>query len=154
MGVVEFEIERTINAPVDQVFARLSDIEGHNEWMPKKGSIRRHTRQTSSGVPALGTTYVDQTVLGATPGEVVEFDAPHRLTYHWWNASRSGRVEAEGWPSYSLEATGENSTRLRHQATMHTHGLYRLATPILRRIALRERTTIMDALKASFEARG
>ena len=76
MGVIEFELERTVPAPIHDVFARLSDIEGHNAWMPKKGSILRHTRQTSPGEPALGTTFVDETAFGATPGEIVEFDTP------------------------------------------------------------------------------
>ena len=42
VGVIDFELERHISAPIHDVFARLSDIEGHNEWMPKKGSILRH----------------------------------------------------------------------------------------------------------------
>ena len=77
MGVIEFELERTIRAPVRDVFARLSDIEGHNEWMPKKGSILRHTQQTSPGEPALGTTFIDETPFGPTPGEVVVRCAAH-----------------------------------------------------------------------------
>jgi hypothetical protein len=35
---------------------------------------------------------------------------------------------------------------------MHTYGLYRLATPLLRRIAVREHTATVDALKVSFES--
>lgn len=151
MGVVEFEIERRINASNDDVFARLSDIEGHNDWMPKKGSILRHTKQTSPGPPALGTTFVDETRFGPTPGEIVEFDPPRRLTYHWWDSFKSGRVKAEGWPGYSLEAADDGTTILRHHARMHTHGIYRLATPVLRRVAVRERTAIVDALEASFD---
>src|SRR5215203_6138759 len=61
MGVIEFECERTIKAPVEEVFARLADINGHNDWMPQKGSILRHTRQTSPGEPAVGTTFLDDT---------------------------------------------------------------------------------------------
>jgi uncharacterized protein YndB with AHSA1/START domain len=151
VGVIDFEIERRIKGSVGDVFARLSDIDGHNEWMPKKGSILRHTRQTSAGEPALGTTFIDKTVFGSTPGEIVAFDEPHQLTYHWWDSSRSGRVKTEGWPSYHLETAEANTTHLRHHATMHTYGLYRLATPILRRIAMRERTATVDALEASFE---
>ena len=152
MGVVEFELERTNKAPVREVFARLSDIEGHNQWMPRKGSILRQTRQTSPGEPAFGTTFVDKTAFGSTPGEIVEFDPPHRLTYHWWDSSRSGKLKAEGWPGYSLETADDGTTRVRHHARMHTYGMYRPATPILRRIAMRERTATVDALKASFES--
>ena len=76
MGVIEFEVERTIKAPIEDVFARLVDINGHNDWMPKKGSILRHTQQTSPGEPTLGTTFLDETTYGPTPGEIVELHAP------------------------------------------------------------------------------
>jgi hypothetical protein len=33
MRPIEFEIERTVRAPIDDVFARLIDIDGHNTWM-------------------------------------------------------------------------------------------------------------------------
>ena len=150
MGVVDFELERRIQAPPGDVFARLAGIEGYNEWMPAKGSIRRHTQQTSPGEPALGTTYVDETRFGPTPGEIVEFDAPHTLTYHWWSGSRSGKLKTEGWPGYSLEAADDGTTLVRHRAKLHTYGLYRLATPALRWMARRERTATLDALQASF----
>ena len=48
MGVIEFELERTIRAPIEAVFSRLVDINGYDEWMPQKGSILRHTQQTSA----------------------------------------------------------------------------------------------------------
>ena len=154
MGVIEFELERTIKAPIHHVFARLADIDGHNDWMPKKGSILRHTQQTSSGEPGLGTTFLDETVYGPTPGEIVEFHAPHTLIYHWWDRSRSGKVKTEGWPGYGLQAGDDNTTLVRHHARMHTYGIYRMVTPLIRRIAVRERTATIDALKASFESSG
>ena len=154
MGVIEFELTRTIDASIEDVFARLADIDGHNEWMPKTGSMLRRTRQTSPGPPAIGTTYLDETSAGPTPGEIAEFQPPHTLVYHWWNTSRAGRVKLEGWPGYRLEASNGGSTLVRHTATMHTHGLYRLATPLLRRIATKERTTTLEALAASFEPGG
>jgi uncharacterized protein YndB with AHSA1/START domain len=150
-GVIEFELERTIKAPIQDVFARLADINGHNAWMPKKGSILRHTQQTSPGEPNLGTTFLDETSYGPTPGEIVEFQAPHTLVYHWWDTSKSGKLKLEGWPGYSLETVDDDTTLVRHHARMHTYRIYRLVTPILRRIAVRERTATLDALKVSFE---
>jgi len=151
MGVIEFELERVVGAPVREVFARLADIEGYNDWMPSRGSIRRLTEQTSPGEPGLGTTFVDTTTFGRTPGEIAEFEPPHTLVYHWWDRSRRGRLHMEGWPAYSLEASGDGATLVRHHAKIVTHGIYRPATPVLRRIAVRERTATMEALKASFE---
>lgn len=151
MGLIELEIVRTVPAPIERVFARLADIEGHNEWMPRRGSILRRTRQTSPGEPTVGTTYVDDTAFGRTPGDIEVFEPPRELRYHWWNRSKGGRLNAEGWPGYVLEATGDGATLVRHRATLHTYGLYRAATPFLHRMAMRERTATMDALKASFE---
>jgi len=151
MGVIEFEIARLVRAPIQQVFDRLADIEGHNSWMPSKGSILGHTEQTSAGPPGLGTTYVDHTTFGRTPGEIVEFEPPHTLVHHWWNRTKGGHLHVEGWPGYSLAADGDGTTLVRHHAKMITYGIYRPATPVLRRIALRERTATMNALKLSFE---
>ena len=44
----------------------------------------------------------------------------------------------------------EDTTRLQPQANMHNTAFTRLATPILRRIAPKEHTAIVDALSASF----
>jgi uncharacterized protein YndB with AHSA1/START domain len=152
VAVIEFELERTINAPIEQVFARLTDINGHNAWMPRKGSILKHTEQTSPGEPAVGTTFVDDTKYGRTPGEIVEFDPPRRVVYHWWDKGKNGKVRTEGWPEYSLEVVSGETTRVRHHAKMHAYGIYRLGMPLWRRIALRERSTTVDALQASFES--
>ena len=151
MADVEFELTRTVRAPIEQVFARLADIEGHNQWMPKKGSMLRQTRQTSSGPPGLGTTYEDKTTVGTTPGEIVEFDPPRRILHHWWDSTKSGRIKIEGWPGYTLESTGDNETLVRHDAKLRAHGVYKLATPVFKRLAVRERTVTLEALQKSFE---
>lgn len=153
MGAVEFDLERTIDAPIAEVFARLVDVDGYDTWMPRKGSIRRGSRQTSTGPPAVGTTFVDDTVFGPTPGEIVELRAPDTVLFHWWDDSRSGRRNAEGWPGYVLERVDDHTTLLRHHARMRTYRHYRPATPLLRRIAVRERRTTVDALAASFRSR-
>lgn len=150
MGVIELELTRTVHAPIEDVFARLADINGYNDWMPRKGSLFRSTEQTSPGEPRVGTTFLDATKVGPTPGEIEALEAPHTIVFHWWDKSKKGRLRTEGWPGYSLERIGEDATFVRHHATMHTYGLYRLATPVFRRLALRERTATVDALAASF----
>ena len=151
MGVIELEVSRVVHAPIGDVFDRLADIEGHNDWMPRKGSMLRRTQQTSPGEPGVGTTYVDRTQAGTFPGEIVEFARPTRLGYHWWSSTKGGRIHMEGWPGYSLEAKADGTTLVRHDARMNTHGAYRLATPVMRWMATRERTATVDALQKSFE---
>ncbi|WP_404386507.1 hypothetical protein LL946_08015 [Knoellia locipacati] len=150
MGVVEFEMERIIHAPIEDVFDRLADIDGHNDWMPTKGTILHHSEKTSPGPIGVGTTFLDQTIVGWTPGDVTEFERPTTLVYHWWDKTRRGKVTAEGWPGYRLEAKGDHTTLVHHHARLETHGLYRLATPVLHWLAVRERTATIDALELSF----
>ena len=151
MATSEFELQRTIQAPLTDVFARLADVEGHNQWMAKKGSILRQTKQTSSGPVGVGTTYEDSTRYGATPGEIVEFDPPRRLVHHWWDKTSSGRTKFEGWPGYTLEAVSEGETLVRHEAKLKTYGIYTIATPVLTMIAKKERTAVLDSLQKSFQ---
>ncbi len=151
MRPIEFELERTVRAPVEQVSARLLDIEGYHEWMAGAGSMLARTRLTSPGEPAVGSTYVDQTSRGDLPGEIAGLEAPRTIVYHWWEKSRAGSLTFEGWPSYHLEPAGEGETRVRHRATLAAYGGWGLASPVLRRLALKERTTTIDALTASFE---
>jgi uncharacterized protein YndB with AHSA1/START domain len=104
MKPIEFELARTIRAPIDQVFARLVDIEGHNDWMADTGSMLKRTRQTSPGEPAVGTTFVDETSQGPMPGEIAEMEAPHTIVYHWWEKSKSGQAQVRGLAELSPPA--------------------------------------------------
>jgi uncharacterized protein YndB with AHSA1/START domain len=109
MKPIEFELERTVPAPIDQVFARLVDID--------------------------------------------ELEAPHTVVFHWWQKSKRGKLTFEGWPSYSLEPSGEGATLVRHHAKLVPYGVWRLGRPVFRFLAVRERTITVNALKASFEPR-
>jgi uncharacterized protein YndB with AHSA1/START domain len=124
MKPIEFELERTIRAPIDQVFARLVDIEGHNNWMADTGSMLKHTRQTSPGEPTVGTTFVDETSQGPMPGEIAEMEAPHTIVYHWWEKSKSGKLKFEGWPSYHLQSSGDSETLVRHRGKLVSYGVW------------------------------
>jgi uncharacterized protein YndB with AHSA1/START domain len=151
MKPIEFELERTIRAPIEQVFARLVDIEGYNDWMAGTGSLLKHTRQTSPGEPTVGTTFVDETSQGPAPGEIAEMEAPHTIVLHWWDRSKPGKLRFEGWPSYHLQSSGDGQTLVHHRGKLVSYGLWRLGRPIWRRFAVKERTVTVDALKASFE---
>ena len=150
MAVVEFELRGVVDAPIDAVFDRLADIEGYNAWMPRKGSILRSTEQTSPGEPGLGTTFIDRTSAGTVPGDIVAFERPTRIDFHWWEPGRDGRIISQGWPGYELEAASERSTRVRHHARLEVNGIRSLFMPAYRWLAKRERTVTLEALQASF----
>lgn len=150
MGAIEFELTRTIQAPIARVYARIVDIEGYDEWMAGTGSMLRRTRQTSPGEPGVGTTFVDETSQGEMPGEIAELHAPHTVVFHWWQKARSGKLTFEGWPSYHLESVSEDETLVRHHARLMSYGVWRLGTPLWRRFAVKERTITLEALEASF----
>ena len=78
-------------------------------------------------------------------------EAPHTIVFHWWEKSKAGKLKFEGWPSYHLQPYGDGETLVRHRAKLVSYGVWRFATPILRRYAVKERTITVDALKASFE---
>lgn len=151
MKPIEFELERRVAAPIEQVFARLADLEGCDAWLAGTKSMHRHTRQTSPGEPRVGTTFVDETSQGSAPGEIAAMEAPHTIVFHWWEESKSGKRRFDGWPSYQLESAGDGETLVRHGARLEPHGVWRLGTPLWRRLAVRERTITLEALKASFE---
>lgn len=150
MRPIEFELERTIPAPMDAVFARLVDIDGYNDWLVGTDSMLRRTRQTSPGPPRPGTTFVDETSQGTQDGQIVELQAPHTVVFHWWDTSRSGRRTFQGWPGYRLEPLGDNETLVRHRGRLLAYGVWQLGKPLWRRLAIRERTRVVDALAASF----
>ena len=151
MSTVQFELQKVVNAPIQQVFDRLADIVGHNEWMPKKGSLLKETKVTSPGPIGVGTTYLDDTSVGATPGDIAEFEPPTRLVYHWWDKTKSGKTKYEGWPGYRLEDQGDGTTLVRHDAKMQAYGVYVLMTPMFKMMAKKERGTVLEALAKSFE---
>ena len=153
MKSIEFELERTIQAPIDQVFARLVDIEGHNEWMPKKGSMLKRTRQTSPGEPRVGTTYVDETSQGALPGEIVD---SRRRTRSSSTGGRSRGRQAQVRRLARLLPAGVGRQRDSRPPPRQAerYGVYGLAAPIFKRFAVRERTVTIDALKTSLEPTG
>lgn len=150
MQGIEFEIDRVVEAPFEEVYARLVDIDGYDKWTAGTKTILKHTHQTSPGKPAVGTTFVDETTQGDMPGEIEAMDAPHSVVFHWWDPTRSGRHKFDGWPTFQLLSTGDGRTLVRHTGRLVPHGLWRLGKPIWRRMALRERTITVDALQESF----
>ena len=58
MTTIEFVLERAVQAPIDQVFARLADIEGHHED-PAVARALDELRYFTSVLTILGTYPAD-----------------------------------------------------------------------------------------------
>jgi hypothetical protein len=83
----------------------------------------------------------------------VELEAPNKVEFHWWEKSKKAeKLKFEGWPGYSLQGSSENETLVHHHAKLYVYGIYGLAAPIFRWLAVKERTVTVDALKSSFES--
>lgn len=148
--MIRVDIQETIHQPMEEVFARLVDIDGYSEWRAGGGGIFRTCSQDSPGAVGEGTRYTDRTWLGTVRGEVVEFDRPHRVVFHY-TFRLLGIPTIEGWPGYTLESDGAGATRLHHHAEARAYGPVRLLEPVIQRIADRERGATVRALKGSFE---
>ena len=60
---VRYETRTTIDRPISEVFARLTDLDGYTTRMRRTGLFRR-SGQTSDGPLGLGTGYFDATRMG------------------------------------------------------------------------------------------
>jgi uncharacterized protein YndB with AHSA1/START domain len=74
-------LEITIAAPLPKVFATLVDLESYPAWLPQS-TVFKGTTQVSSSPVKLGTTYLEPGPAGLRKGEVVEFEAPWKVTFH------------------------------------------------------------------------
>lgn len=148
--MIRVDLRDTVAGPMEAVFGRLADIDRYPEWRAGGGGIFVTCSQDSAGPVAEATRYTDRTRLGTVHGEVVEFDAPRRIVFHY-TARLRGRRVVEGWPGYTLEPEGAGSTLVHHHAEARTYGLMRPLEPLIQRIARHERRSTLQALKRSFQ---
>jgi uncharacterized protein YndB with AHSA1/START domain len=146
---IRYETSATIDRPIDDVFARLADVDGYRTWMHRTGMYRR-SGQTSEGPLGPGTSYFDATRMGTFRGEVTDYEPPTRIAFrealHWWG---SDRMEAR--PEYVLEADRE-TTIVRHVAEGELFGMMRVMKPIAALLAKSERARTLASLKHSLES--
>jgi uncharacterized protein YndB with AHSA1/START domain len=99
-------VERTINAPADQIFALISDAGRHAE-IDGSGTVRG-TRQESRPL-TLGTRFGMAMHMGVgyrTSNEVVEFEQDRRIA--WQTTGAKGLIGGRIW-RYELEPTADGT---------------------------------------------
>ena len=146
---VRYETRTTIDRPIDDVFARLADVNGYRTWMHRTGLFRR-SGQTSDGPRGPGSAYFDATRMGTFRGRITDYEPPSRIgfreTLRWFG---SDLMEAK--PEYLLEADGER-TIVHHVAEGELFGLMRLMKPVAALLARSERTRTVKSLRRSLES--
>lgn len=147
--MIHVEIHASIRRPIEDVFDRLVDIDAYAQWMPTHGLFVSST-SGSGGPVGAGTTYTDRTRVGTVHGEVVTFEPPRRVVFHY-TVRLLGWAAMEGWPGHTLERDGEDRTRVHHLAEGRLYGPARLLRPLIQRLAEGERQRTVDGLKASLE---
>ena len=145
--MIDLAFERTIPASPAEVFARLADLVGYEDWLSDDSTSSGCTR-TSAGPIGRGSTYLDRTKMGTMVGEVTEHDPPALLEFRQ-------RLTRVGIPVFEATQTNELSackggTLLRHRFKATTFGPFRLVERVAAKQANAERARVLDALHQSF----
>jgi uncharacterized protein YndB with AHSA1/START domain len=143
----EFEIVTVINRPVDQVFAFLVDPTKTSDWTPGV----TEARQTSDGPVGVGTTVL---FIGKFLGrgfeslsEVTNYVPNEKFT----SKTTSGPIHLE--VDSTLQPV-DGGTRLATDYRGESRGFFKLAEPVIVRLAKKHFETAAENLKALLEAEG
>ena len=148
-AIVRYETRTTIDRPIGDVFARLTDLDSYRTWMRRTGLFRR-SGQTSNGPLAVGTAYFDATRMGTFRGVVTDYEPPTRISFRE-TLRRFGSDLMEARPQYILEADGDK-TVVHHIAEGELFGIMRLMKPVAARLARSERARTVESLRHSLES--
>ena len=149
-STVRYEGTTTIDRPIDEVFARLANLNAYGTWMHRTGLFRR-TGQTSDGPLGAGTAYFDATRMGTFRGEVTDYQPPSRIGFRE-TLRLFGSELMEARPEFSLEAKGDR-TIVHHVAEGDLFGVMRLMKPVAALMARMERSRTIASLKRSLDSK-
>ena len=139
------EVSTTIQRPVEDVFAVISDLENNPKWT--SGVL--DAKQTSPGPIGVGTTArTTSKFLGRrieNEMEVTEYEPDRRFSWR----SRSGPFPFQG--SVTLEQIGRG-TRVAVTFEADPGGFFKLAEPLIVSVARRQFQSDLDNLKDLMEA--
>src|ERR1700726_3238868 len=134
-----------INRPAEEVFAYLDQVDRHNEW---QGSLVSTAVETDGPV-RVGTRGVERrNVPGGTRDfsyEITEHDPPREVSFR----GTAGPVRPVG--TYTVDPTGESSSRMNLELDFDGHGIGRLFAILARRQAAREMPVDQEKFKELLE---
>lgn len=147
--MIRIELDTIIEAPIEEVFDCLTDLQGYNDWMPKSSLLIESTK-SSDGPAGPGTKFSDRVKLGKAIGEITEFKRPTKVNFRQ-SVYFLGIKALDSRPAYALEPQ-DGSTKVHHVAEGNLYGLFKLFRPIVKKVALAERKRTLYALKKELES--
>ena len=145
--MIELAFERTIPASPAEVFARLADLVGYEDWLSDDSTSSGCTL-TSAGTIGRGSTYLDRTKMGTMVGEITEHDPPELLEFRQ-RLTRFGIAVFEATQTNELSACNDG-TLLRHRFKATMFGPFRLTERAAVKQTIAERERVLGALHRSF----
>jgi carbon monoxide dehydrogenase subunit G len=138
----------TINRPIEEVFAFLSEGTNDPKFSPRVQEIRR----TTDGPIAVGTVFVstvkDAGMKSAREFELTEFEQPTKI--RWRERSKNAITVPSG--GYDLEPAGDGATRVTIFNDFEGHGFGKVILPLAARGARKDADAFAGRIKAAVEA--
>jgi uncharacterized protein YndB with AHSA1/START domain len=135
-----------INRPAEEVFGYLDQVHRHNEWQRSLVSTTVETH----GPTRLGTRVVERrNVPGGPrniPYEITEHDPPHKASFR----GTAGPLRPVG--RYTVEPTGEFSSRMSSELDLEGHGIGKLFAPLALRQAAKQMPVDHEKFKELLES--
>ena len=143
--MVRVEESVTINRPIEEVFAYLSDIERQEEWV----SSLSESQKTTSGPTQVGTRFRQVVkLLGRRIDidcEIAAYEPPTVYAFRGKNGPMSMEMR------FTLASEGP-ATEVRQVAEGQSGGAFKLADPILARTMQKQFAADLEMLKTMLES--
>jgi uncharacterized protein YndB with AHSA1/START domain len=142
-----FSATTTINRPIDQVFAFLSDGENDRKFSPRVQEIKK----TTDGPIGVGTVYAstvkDAGMKSGREFRLTEFEQPTKI--RWTEISKNAITVPDG--GYDLEPAGDGATKMTIFNTFEGHGFGKVLLPLAARAARKDADAFAGRIKAAVE---
>jgi len=147
--MIDFEIAFRVAKPVGLVFDLIADVSRYDQWVPQRSTFFIENKLTSDGPIGAGTTYFDRLRFGGrSMGEITQHERPSKVRFH--------QQTFFGLPVFSADIdyffkAQNDFTEITHHFTAKTHGLFRIAEPVLSAVIRREREKTCEAIKQAIK---
>ncbi|MBB6185892.1 SRPBCC family protein [Rhodanobacter sp. MP7CTX1] len=148
MTELHFEID--VRAPLEQVFALVTNLRAYDTWLP--GSTAFHgTTTISNGPIRVGTTYVEPGPFAVRHGRVIELLPPTHVAFEQPMTLRPGFFGVVGIHLACDLTQAVDFVRVRRSLDLSFHGPVKLARAVIIRLFKDENERTLEALKTFAE---